>query len=307
MKIAIIGAGNVGALCALHVARENLGEIVLVDILKGLAMGKAYDLEDSRAIMGVPFTIRGADDIAAIKDSAVVVITAGLARKPGMSREDLLNKNAAILKEVSHAIKRLCPGAVVVVVTNPLDAMTYHVLKTTGFPHQRVFGMGPTLDASRMSNLIAQELDVRVTDIQAAVIGSHGETMLPLPRFTKVKAKTLDQVVSLQTQEVLLGRTKDRGKEIVSLLGTGSAFFAPSLAAAEIVRCIVKDSRSILGVSAFLQGEYGLNDVCIGVPCRIGKEGIEEIIELDLNQSENDALVKSAESIRSQIKLLPVD
>lgn len=300
MKISIIGAGNVGGQTAMRIAQEGLGDIVLFDIVKGLAQGKVFDLEDASSILKFNYKIEGTDDIKKIANSDIVVITAGLARKPGMSREDLLNKNAAILKDICINIKELASKSIVIVVSNPVDLMTYLVLKTTGFKSHRVFGMGITLDQARFTNLISKELNISPTDIEAAVIGSHGESMLPLPRFTSIKGVALDGFLDEQKIQYLVGKTVKRGAEIVSLLGSGSAYFAPSLAVAQIVKVMVRDEKCILGVSAFLNGEYGIQDVCIGVPCRLGKKGIEQIIELDLNKQEKDALIKSAVALKNQ-------
>ncbi|MDD5730702.1 MAG: malate dehydrogenase [Candidatus Omnitrophica bacterium] len=306
MKISVIGAGNVGALSAMHIAEEHLGDVALIDIVKGVAQGKAFDLEDARSVSGSSYKIEGFDNIDNIKDSGIVVITAGLPRKPGMTREDLLHKNAQIIKEVCLKVKILAPDSIVIVVTNPLDAMAYFALQVTGFDRRRVFGMGVSLDAARFNNLISKRLKVKNTDVKAQVIGSHGEAMLPLARFTYVNGRPLSQDQDVKAIEELSARTKDRGKEIVSLLGTGSAFFAPSVAITRIVRAIVKDEKAELGVSALLEGEYGLKDICIGVPCCIGKDGIEKIVELDLNGEEKSAFLKSADSIRSLNELLTV-
>lgn len=307
MKISIIGAGNVGSLAAMRIAQEGAAEIVLVDIAKGLAQGKAFDMEDARSLLKYNYNIVGTDDIQKINDSDIIVITAGLARKPGMSREELLNKNAAILKDISLNIKKLSPKAIVLVVTNPLDLMTYFVLKVTGFRPQKVFGMGITLDAARFANLISKELSVSCTDIDSCVIGSHGEGMLPLPRFTSIKGVSLDELLDTKKIELLLNKTVSRGAEIVSLLGSGSAFFAPSAAIASIVKAIAKDEKRNLGVSCLLSGEYGIKDVCLGVPVRLGKDGIEKIIELDLDNAEKEKLKKSALGLASLIKQLPLN
>jgi malate dehydrogenase len=221
-----------------------------------------------------------------------------------MSREDLLNKNAEIVKGICLAVKKYAGNAVVLVVTNPLDVMTCWALHITGFSSRKVFGMGITLDASRFSNLISKTLKVPHTDIKATVIGSHGEAMLPLARFTRIKDVALTELTDEKTVHELISHTKTRGQEIVSLLTTGSAFFAPAAAITEIVRCIAKDQKQVLGVSAFLCGEYSVKDICIGVPCRIGKSGIEQVVELELNIEEKEAFVKSADAVRSLIKLL---
>ncbi|TBR17979.1 malate dehydrogenase [bacterium] len=302
MKISVIGAGNVGSLTAMRLAHENLGEIFLIDIVKGLGHGKALDLEDAQGLLGINYYLKGSDDIKDLRDSDIIVVTAGLARKPGMTREELLGKNAQILKDLSLNIKNLAPSAIIIIVTNPLDLMTYLALKITGFNSKKLFGMGVTLDASRFANLIAQELKVKPNDIEAVVVASHGEGMLPLSRFTKVKGKSLDSIMDQAKIDSLVKRTVARGAEIVSNLGSGSAFFAPSAAVAQIVKAIVKDERRILGVSAYLSGEYGVNGVCLGVPCSLGKNGIEKVIELDLNPAEKDLFIKSAESVKGLLK-----
>lgn len=300
MKVSIIGAGNVGGLTAMRLAEAGFGDILLIDVVKGLAQGKVLDLEDSRPIPN----IQGTDDIKEIKDSDIVIITAGLSRRPGMTREDLLHKNARILKDICLNIKNVSPQAIIIVVTNPLDLMTYLVLKVTGFKPSRVLGMGVTLDAARFANLISKELDIPNTDIEACVIGSHGEGMLPLARFTTIKGISLDEALTDEKIEALVNKTRQRGQEIISLLGSGSAYFAPSQAIAAIVKVIAKDEKRTLGVSAYLDGEYGIKDICIGIPCRLGKEGIEKIIELELNKEEKTALFKSAESIRKNLDLI---
>ncbi|MFH0738644.1 MAG: malate dehydrogenase [Candidatus Omnitrophota bacterium] len=306
MKISIIGAGNVGSLSALRIAEERLGEVILVDIVKGIAEGKAFDLEDSRSILRLNYNIKGSDDISAIADSDIVVITAGLPRKPGMTREDLLNKNAQIVRQTAAAVKKLSPGAILIVVTNPLDLMTRLAFEVTGFKKEKVFGMGLTLDTSRFVNLIAGELNLAIGDIEAIVIGSHGEGMLPLARFTNIKGVALEEFLNKERVNMLIQKTVDRGAEVVSLLGSGSAYFAPSAAIAELVRVVVKDEKRTLGVSTYLNGEYGIRDLCIGVPCRLGKSGIEQIIELDLNEQEKDALLSCAARLREQCKAIKI-
>lgn len=304
MKVSIIGAGNVGSLTAYAIAQEGLAEVTLIDAVKGLAQGKAFDLEDARPILKYNYQIEGSDDISKIKDSNIIVITAGLARKPGMAREELLQKNSQILKGICGNIKKLSPGAILIVVTNPLDLMTNLALKITGFKPQKVFGMGVSLDASRFANLIAKELNIPATDVEAAVIGSHGEAMLPLARFSKIRGISLDEFLDDKKLEFLVSKTIGRGADIVSLLGSASAYFAPSAAIAEIVKAIIKDEKRVIGVCAYLNGEYGIKDICVGVPCRLGKEGIEKIVELDLNKKEMGLLKDSAESIRRPLSLL---
>lgn len=306
MKISIIGAGNVGSLTAMRLAQEGLDDIVLIDIVKGLAQGKSLDLEDARPILKYNYNIRGSDDLSLIKDSGIIVITAGLTRKPGMSREELLNKNTQILKDISLNIKKLAPRSIVIVVTNPLDLMTYLVLKATGFKRNRVLGMGISLDSARFTNLISRELSIPCSDIEACVIGAHGEGMLPLPRFTSIKGVSLDEFLDEKRVEALIEKTVGRGMEIVSLLGSGSAYFAPSAAVATIVKFIAKDEKRTIGVCAYLNGEYGIKDICIGVPCRLGKEGIEKIIELELNKKEQDKFKSAVSSLRNLLKKLPL-
>lgn len=304
MKISIIGAGNVGGLTAMRLAEQGVGDIFLIDIAKGLAQGKAFDLEDARAILKLNFNLIGTDDINSLSGSDIIVVTAGLARKPGMTREDLLSKNSAILKDICLNIKKLAPESVVILVTNPLDLMTRFALEITGFHSNKVFGMGITLDSGRFANLISKELNLPASDIEAVVIGSHGESMLPLPRLSKIKGVSLGKFIDQGKSEELAKKTIERGKEIVSLLGSGSAYFAPSAAIAEIVRDVAADQKRILGVCAYLNGEYGIKDACIGVPCRIGKSGIEKVIELDLNAEERKRLEDCAFKLKEQYKVL---
>ena len=288
----------------MRLAQEGLGEVLLVDIIKGLAQGKAFDLEDSRSILKLNYNIKGSDDISLIAGSDIVVITAGLARRPGMAREDLLNKNSQILKEIASTVKKLSPQALLIIVTNPLDLMTRLALEATGFKKERVLGMGLTLDASRFANLIAKELKVPVASVEAVVIGSHGEGMLPLVRFTNIKGVSLEEFLPKDKLNELTQKTVGRGAEVVSLLGSGSAYFAPSAAVAELVKAIAKDEKRTLGVSAYVNGEYGIKGLCIGLPCRLGSKGIEKIVELDLNTQEKEALQDSATGLREQYKAL---
>ncbi len=306
MKVSIIGAGNVGGLTAMRLLEAGVDDLVLVDVLSGLAEGKALDLEDALAVLKYNYAVKGSGDIAKIKDSGVVVITAGLARKPGMAREDLIQKNGRILKEICLDIKTLAPNAILIIVTNPLDLLTRLALQVTGFNPKKVFGMGITLDAARFSNLIAKELNISTADIEACVVGSHGEGMLPLPRFTTVKGVTLDTLIDRAAIEELVKKTILRGAAVVSLLGSGSAYFAPSSAIAALVKAILKDEKRILGVSAYLNGEYGLKDVCIGVPCRVGKNGIENIVELELNAREKELFLKSAAALKEEYSKLAI-
>lgn len=306
MKISLIGAGNVGGLTAMRLAQEGAGNVILVDIAKGFAQGKAFDLEDSAAVLKSNYNIKGTDDINEIKDSDIIIVTAGLARKPGMTREDLLNKNALVLKDICLNIKKLAPESIVIIVTNPLDLMTRFALKITGFKAARVFGMGVSLDAARFKNIISKELNVPCVNIDACVIGSHGEGMLPLTRFTTIKGVALDEFSDAKKADELVTRTIGRGKEIVSLLGSGSAYFAPSAAITEMARAIAKDEKRALGASAYLNGEYGIKEACVGVPCRLGKDGIEKIVELDLNREELQALRTCADKLKEQYKSITI-
>jgi malate dehydrogenase len=297
MKITVIGAGNVGSLTAMRIGSDGLGDVLLIDIVKGLALGKALDLEDARPLLKNNYNIQGSDDINQIKGSDIVVVTAGLARKPGMTREELLVKNAKILKEICLKIKELAGQSIVIIVTNPLDIMTFYALQITGFKPHRLFGMGISLDTARFINLVSQELQLPATDIEAMVIGAHGEGMLPLASFTKVKGVSLDEFINDDKIKSLIDGTINRGAQIVANLGTGSASFAPSAAIAAIVRTIVKDEKRTLGLCSYLNGQYGIKDTCIGVPCRLGKSGIEQIIELDLSKDQLAQLTKSAKAV----------
>jgi malate dehydrogenase len=263
-------------------------------------------MEDAQGLLKSNYTMQGTEDVSQITNSDIIVVTAGMSRKPGMTREDLLNKNALILKDIGLGIKKLAPQAIVIVVTNPLDLMTLFMLRESGLKPNKVFGMGITLDAARFANLISEELNVSVSDISACVIGSHGEGMLPIPRLTTVKGIALDELMDDKKIDSLVERTIGRGREIVELLGSGSAYFAPSAAIAEIVKAVAKDEKRTLGVSSYLNGEYGIKDICIGVPCRLGKNGIEQIVQLDLSDPEKDAFQKSAAAIKQQFGNLTI-
>jgi len=304
MKISIIGAGNVGGLTAMRILEQGIADVVLVDIAKNLAKAKAFDLDDARSIARHTSTIEGTEDFSKIKDSDIVVVTAGLARKPGMTREDLLKKNYDIVKTISRHIKKLASDSIVIAVCNPVDVMTYVLLKETGFNKKKVFGMGSGLDASRFNNLISKKLNVPSNEVKALVIGSHGETMLPLSRFSTINKKSLDSILKKEEAEELVNSTKKRGAEIVSLYDSGSAYFAPSAAILEICLAIKNNSKETIPVSAYLEGEYGVDKVCIGVPAIIGKAGIKEIVELDLNLHEKELLTQSASSIKKSIELI---
>ena len=303
-KVSIIGAGAVGATLAHRVLEAGLADVVLLDIIKNLAVGKAFDLLDASPIIGHERTITGTDDYKEITSSDIVVITAGLVRKPGMTREDLIAKNAGIVKGVSENIKRYAPDTIVIVVTNPLDAMTYLTYKATGFKREKVFGMAGELDASRFVYLIASELKVPRSSVRTYMLGSHGDTMVPVLSKTTVSGKPVTEILAKDKLDAIVKRTRDRGAEIVNLLGSGSAYYSPSAAVFRMINAILKDTKETLVTSACLDGEYNLKDIAIGVPCKIGKGGIEKIIELQLTAAEGADFHKSARAIKSSIDLI---
>jgi malate dehydrogenase len=301
-KIAIVGAGMVGSSAALKMAQKELGDIVLVDVVEFVAEGKALDMAESSPLDGFDVALVGkTNDYSVIKDSDVVVITAGVPRKPGMTRMDLLMTNAGIVETISNHIRELAPNSIVIVVTNPLDVMTYVAWKVTGFPRERVMGQAGVLDSIRMRYFVAQELGVSVKDVQAMVLGSHGDQMVPLPRYTTVSGVPITELLPPETIERINDRTRKAGTEIVNLLKTGSAYYAPGAAVAEMVEAIVRDKKRLMPCSVLLKGEYGLNDVFIGVPVILGKNGVERIVELKLTEEELKALHQSAEEVRKGI------
>lgn len=301
MKVSIIGAGNVGATLAKRIAESDLADVVLLDVVKGLAEGKSLDLCHAAPITGHEKSIYGTDDYKFTRDSGIVVITAGLARKPGMSREDLIEKNGKIVKGIIKKVTALSPDSIIIMVTNPLDVMTYIASRESGFDSKRVMGMAGVLDSSRFAHLLADELKVPRSAVDAIVLGGHGDTMVPLLSQTRISGKPLFEFLSLEKINKLVERTRKAGAEIVSLLGTGSAYYAPSAACFLMVRAIINDEKKILPVSLYLNGEYGLKDLCLGVPVKLGKEGAEEIIELKITEEEKKALKKSADKTREQI------
>lgn len=303
-KVSVIGAGFVGGTTAMRIAESGLAQVVLVDVVENMAKAKAYDMEDARYALDADARIEGTSDMSMLKESDVVVVTAGLPRKPGMTREDLLIKNAQIMEDVCHGIVTHAPAAIVIIVSNPLDVMTYLAYKLTRFPRQRVFGMGVSLDSSRFANLIAQKLFVGIHQVEALVVGSHGETMVPLPRLSTVRGKVLTELLKSEEIAELVERTKKRGAEIVALYGSGSAYYAPSAAILEIVRAIVSENPKEIPVSMCLEGEYGLQDVAIGVPAIIGSTGIQRVLTLDLEETELKTFNDSAQSIKDSIRLL---
>jgi malate dehydrogenase len=298
-KVAVIGAGAVGATLAQRILESGIADVVLIDILKNIAQGKALDLLDASPIIPHEKNITGTDDYSHIKSSDIVVITAGLPRKPGMTRDDLVAKNAAIIKSVASNVKKYAPEAILIVVTNPLDTMTYLTLKTTGFSRQKVMGMAGLLDGSRFIYILADELKVKRSSIQTLMLGSHGDTMVPLLSKTFVNGAPAEKAISKDKLGAIIKRTRDRGAEIVSLLGSGSAYYSPSAAVFRMVDMILNDRKETLVVSAYLEGEYSLKDICIGVPCKLGRAGVEKVVELDLSQDEKESFLRSAEAIRS--------
>ena len=299
MKITVIGAGNVGATTAQRLAEKEYGDIVLVDIVEGLPQGKGLDLMEAGPIYNYDCKIIGTNSYEETENSDLVIITSGLPRKPGMSRDDLVKVNADIVKSVVDQAVQKSPDAILIVVSNPLDVMTYVTYKVCNFPRERVIGMAGILDTSRMRTFIAMELNVSIENVHAFVLGGHGDTMVPLARYTTVAGIPVTELIPEDKLDSIIKRTRDGGAEIVSLLKTGSAFYAPAASIVEMVDAIVKDKKKILPCTVLCNGEYGLNDVFIGVPVKLGKNGAEQIIEIKLNQEETEALNKSAESVRS--------
>jgi malate dehydrogenase len=305
MKISVIGAGNVGATCANVLATYDLvNEVVLLDIKQGVAEGKALDMWQASHIIGYSTRITGVtNDYTATAGSDVVVITSGLPRKPGMTRDDLINTNAAIVKSVTENVVKHSPNTIIIVVSNPLDVMTYCAFLNSGLPSKQVMGMAGILDTARYQAFLATELNCSPKDVQAMLLGGHGDTMVPLPRYTTVSGIPVSEFVEAGRLDEIINRTKSGGGEIVNLMGT-SAWYAPGAAAAQMVQSIVKDEDRIFPVCAWLQGEYGLNDIYLGVPVKLGKGGIKEIIELDLNDAEKALLYKSADAVREVCSVL---
>lgn len=304
MKVSIIGAGNVGAMIGMRVAESDLCDVVLLDAIEGLPQGKALDLENAAPIIGHHRKITGTNDYKEIVDSDVVVVTAGVSRQSGMERRDLLKRNAYIVKDVVSKVVTFSPGAILLIVTNPLDVMTYLAYRLSGFKPQRVFGVAGVLDAARFSTLIAQELNVPVSEIVTIVLGGHDKTMVPLPRHSTVSGTPLVELLSKEKIEELIAQTRETGTKIVSFLKTGSAYYGPSAAAYSMIESIIKNKKKVMPTSAYLSGQYGLDDICIGVPARLGRKGIEEIVELVLNEEEKEAFNRSAETIKESIKEL---
>lgn len=303
-KIAVIGAGNVGATTALLMAQKELGDIVLYDIVEDMPVGKALDMAEMAPIEGFDVKVEGTNNIADIEGADLAVVTAGLARKPGMSRMDLLEKNAEIVKEVSEKIAQHAPNSIVIMVTNPLDVMTYLCWKITGFPPERVVGQAGILDTARFRCFIAMELGVSVKDIQTMVLGGHGDEMVPLVSHTTVSGIPLRDLVPEERIQAMVERTRMGGGEIVKLLKTGSAYYAPGAAVAQMAEAILRDQKRIVPASAYLTGQYGLEDVYCGVPVKLGAKGVEEILELELPEEELAALQASARQYKESLQHL---
>ncbi|MHC4450422.1 MAG: malate dehydrogenase [Planctomycetota bacterium] len=301
-KVTVIGAGNVGATCAFQLAERNVADVTMIDIVEGMPQGKALDMAQCGAIFDFDARVEGSNDLADVKGSDVVVVTSGIPRKPGMDRMDLLKINAGIMRDVATNIKEHAPNAIVVVITNPLDIMAYAMLKVTGFPRERVIGMAGVLDAARFRRFIAWEFGCSIRDVNAMVLGGHGDQMVPLPRFSTVNGIAITELISEDRIAALCDRTRTGGGEIVKLLKTGSAFYAPAGSGAVMVEAILRDTGHLVPACAFLQGEYGYSDLFMGVPVKLGREGLKEIIELDLSPDEKKMLDVSADAVRKGIE-----
>ena len=303
-KVSIIGAGNVGASLALLVAHSGIADAVLFDVMEGVPQGKALDLSEACPLWGSSSKVTGTNDYQDTEGSDIIVITAGFPRKPGMSRDDLLSANAEVVNETSNRTSAASPGAAMIVITNPMDVMTHLAWRASGFPHKKVMGMGGVLDAARLRTFVAWELGVAPSDVEAMVLGGHGDEMVPLPRFTTVKGVPITELLGKAQIDKLLERTRKGGAEIVSLLKHGSAYYAPAGAAFEMVKAIALDEKRLLPCAAYLDGEYGLKGIFAGVPAILGGDGIEKVVELKLNDDERKGLEKSAGSIKSLISKL---
>ena len=301
-KVTVVGAGNVGATVAMRVAEKELADVVLMDILEGVPAGKALDLAEAAPIECHDSRITGAsNDYSLAKGSDIVIVTAGIPRKPGMSRDDLVTTNAGIMRSVVKEISTVAPNSILLIVSNPLDAMCHVALETSGFDKKRVIGMAGVLDSARFRAFIAMELNVSVENTHAFVLGAHGDTMVPLPRYSNVAGIPITELMSAERIEALVERTRKGGGEIVNLLKTGSAYYAPASATTEMAEAILKDKKKILPCVAYLQGEYGVHNLFIGVPVKLGSSGIEEIIEIKLTAEENEALQRSAKAVQGLV------
>jgi malate dehydrogenase len=305
-RVAVIGAGNVGASTALYIAERGLADVTLIDIIEGMPQGKALDMQQATPLWHRGGKIEGSNDLASVAGARVVVMTAGFPRKPGMSRTDLLKANADIVRPAAEAVKKHAPNAIVVVVTNPLDVMTWLFWKVTGFPRQRVMGMAGILDSARFRAFVAMELGVSGTDVHAMVLGGHGDSMVPLPRFTTVGGVSITHLIPAARIAEISQRTRDGGAEIVKLLKTGSAYYAPAMSAVEMVEAILTDQKRLVPCSVLLQGEYGMKDLFVGVPVILGAQGVEKIVDLKLAADELTALQTSGKQVADSIAELAV-
>jgi malate dehydrogenase len=305
-KVTVVGSGNVGATAARSIADKELADVVLIDILEGIPQGKALDMFEACPIEGSDARVLGTNDYADTANSDIVVITAGLARKPGMSRDDLLMKNYEIVKGVTEQVVRHSPNCIIVPVTNPLDAMAQVVYRVSRFPRERVIGMAGVLDSARMRTFIAMALNVSVENTHAFVLGGHGDTMVPLARYSTVAGIPITELLDAATVEQIVTRTANGGAEIVKLLGTGSAYYAPGSAVVEMVEAILKDKKKILPCAVYLQGEYGIRDLFVGVPVKLGARGVEQIVEIKLTADEQAALEKSAAAVKELVEVIKV-
>jgi malate dehydrogenase len=304
-KITMVGAGNVGATAVQHIAQKELcEELVMIDVVEGLPQGKGLDMWETAPLLGSDTRVVGSNEMADMEGSDLVLITAGLARKPGMSRSDLLDKNAAIIRSIVENVVKRAPKAIIMVVTNPLDVMTYLAYRISGFGRERIVGMAGVLDSARLRSFVAMALGVSVKETQALVLGGHGDSMVPLPRYTTVAGIPITQLMDEETISRLVTRTRKAGGEIVGLLKTGSAYYSPGASLAEMVEAVVKNKKRLLPCAAILDGEYGLTDMCAGVPVLLGRNGIEKIIEISLEPSELGALQTSAEEVKKDIERL---
>ncbi len=303
-KVTVVGSGNVGATLAQRLVDQELADVALIDILEGVPQGKGLDMMEAGPVEGYDCNIVGTNDYKDTANSDIVVITAGIARKPGMSRDDLLNTNMKIVSEVTRSAVVQSPQCTIIVVSNPLDAMCHAAKEASGFPKNRVFGMAGILDSARFRTFIAMELNVSVENVTAFVLGGHGDTMVPLPRYSTVAGIPLPELLSREQIDRLVQRTRDGGAEIVKLLKSGSAYYAPSAAVAEMVDAILKDKKKILPCAALLEGEYGIDGLYVGVPVKLGAAGIEEVIEIRLEAEEKAALDRSAESVRELVSAM---
>jgi len=306
-KVSVVGGGNVGANTALYIAERGLADVTLIDIVEGMPQGKALDLTQAAPLWHSGARVTGSNSLDDVKGSAAVVITAGFPRKPGMSRSDLLKANADIVGPAAEAVKKHAPNAFVIVVTNPLDVMAYVAWRKTGFPRQRVMGMAGVLDSARYRAFVAMELGVCASDVHAMVLGGHGDSMVPLPRYTTVSGIPIPELLSREKIDALSQRTRDGGAEIVKLLKTGSAYYAPAMSAVDMVQAILKDEKRVIPCSVLLSGEYGMKDLFLGVPVVVGAGGVERVIELGLAADEMTALHASGKGVREMIEELALD